>query len=361
MGSYEAAATTVAVIGPGKLAAEWATRFLASGLDVVVDDPTVGLAVEVLWPAAQRLGLFPGADRSRLRTARTVDDLAAAALIQVVEGEVPSGCTGLIATEHTARGCSPVHLVPLVEIAGPQTAQLTEFYDSIGMWPVGADAPQHHRRQLGAGLVQLVDADPDALIAVMRALRPSGKGAGAAIARHEARRLAASAVRPWQPGDTPAAPLALYTTQVEPDWVDYNGHMTEAAYLTAAGWASDALFRYIGDDEAYRAAGHSFYTVETHIVYILEVDVNEPIAITTQVLGVDPKRLHLFHSMYHGDTGALVCTAEQMLLHVDMNAGRSAAIGPAVAAALAAIAAAHAPLPVPVQAGRVMRLPPVAH
>ena len=55
-------------------------------------------------------------------------------------------------------------------------------------------------------------------------------------------------------------PLNRYRGVVLPEWVDYNGHMTEAAYLTAFGWASDVLFRCIGDDEAYRAAGHSFYT-----------------------------------------------------------------------------------------------------
>ena len=73
--------------------------------------------------------------------------------------------------------------------------------------------------------------------------------------------------RVWKPGDSIATPLELYTCVVEPEWVDYNNHMTEAAYLTAFGWGSDALFTYIGDDDAYRAAGHSFYTAETHIVY----------------------------------------------------------------------------------------------
>ncbi|MBI4883865.1 MAG: thioesterase family protein [Actinobacteria bacterium] len=195
----------------------------------------------------------------------------------------------------------------------------------------------------------------------MRALRATGthitNGAGEAIARREALRYSAGACPPWRPGDVVATPLALYNTPVEPDWVDYNGHMTEAAYLTAAGWASDALFRYIGDDEEYRAGGHSFYTVETHVHYLLEVSVHEPITFETQVLGVDAKRLHLVHSMYHGGTNALLCTAEQMLVHVDMAAGRSAPIQPNVAAALAAIAAAHAALPIPQQVGSVMHLP----
>ena len=350
--------TLVAVTGGGTRAAEWAARFLASGLEVVVDDPTLRDAVGELWPACQRLGLFPGAALARLRVATGASDLAEAALVQVTEGVAPASVRGLLATEQTARGCSPIHLLPLVEVDGPQAAALTEFYASIGMAPVGPATAPHHRWQLGEGLVRLTDGDADALIAVMRALRPSGKGAGAAVANHEAVRLAAAAVAPWRPGNEVAAPLALYRTPVEPDWVDYNGHMTEAAYLTAAGWASDALFRYIGDDEAYRAAGHSFYTVETHIHYLLEVSVHEPIAFATQVLGIDAKRLHLVHTMRHGDTGAMLCTAEQMLVHVDMRTGRSAPILPHVAAALAAIAHAHAGLPIPPQVGSVMRLPP---
>ncbi len=347
----------VAVTGGGTRAAEWATRFLASGLDVRVDDSTLRDTICELWPAAQHLGLFPGSDVSRLQVADSPADIADAALVQVVAGDVPPGVNGLVATEEVARGCSPIHLVPLVEVSGPNGAALAEFYRSIGMAPVGSKASAAERWQLGEGLVQLTDGDPDALIAVMRSLRPTGRGAGDAIARHEAARFAAAAGAPWKPGDVVKAPLELYRTPVEPDWVDYNGHMTEAAYLTAAGWASDALFRYIGDDEAYRAAGHSFYTVETHIHYLLEVAVHEPISFTTQVLGVDAKRLHLFHSMHHGLTGALLCTAEQMLVHVDMNRGRSVAILPHVAGALSAIAQAHASLPIPPQVGGVMRLP----
>lgn len=351
----------VVVVGGGSSAAEWITRYLASGLDVAIaaqadDVDTLRDEVAALWPAADRLGLFPNASVDRLRIAAN-DDVATAQLVHVVDGDTPAGVTGLLADAHTARGCSPAHLVPLVEVSGPQAAPLTRFYRSIGMAPVAADAPAHERWQLGEGLVALTDGDPDALIAVMRALRPSGKGAGAAIAHHEAVRFGSGGVRRWQPGEVPAAPLALYRTPVEPEWVDYNAHMTESAYLTAAGWASDALFRYIGDDEAYRAAGNSFYTVETHIHYVREVAVHEPIVFHTQILGVDAKRVHLIHSMLHGDDGGLLCTAEQMLVHVDMNAGRSAPILPDVAAALQAIATAHASLPVPPQVGSVMRLP----
>jgi carnitine 3-dehydrogenase len=148
----------------------------------------------------------------------------------------------------------------------------------------------------------------------------------------------------WQPGDVVPAPLDFYRGEVLKAWVDYNHHMTEAAYLTAFGWASDALFSYVGDDDTYRAAGHSFYTVETHIAYLREAPEQSPLRITTRVLGVDRKRLHIYHEMFLGDDDPLLATTEQMLVHVDMTAGRSAAILPDVHAALCAIAAAHTKL-----------------
>jgi carnitine 3-dehydrogenase len=353
--------SNVAVLGSGPLAAEWATRYLAAGFHVFVDDvSTVREAVVALWPAADRLGLFPGASVERLGAA-TPDIVRTAALVHVLHDHAPVESTGLVASPATVHAESPVHLLPLVEVQGPQADELADFYRSIGMAPIGPDADPTLRWQLSEGLLRLTDGEPDALIAVMRALRPSGKAAGAAMAHHEAVRFAAGAQAPWQPGEVPPAPLAFYRTPVEPDWVDYNGHMTESAYLTAAGWGSDALFRYIGDDEAYRAAGHSFYTVETHIHYVREVSVHEPLVFHTHILGVDAKRVHLIHQMLHGDDGGLLCTAEQMLVHVDMNAGRSAPILPHVAAALQAIAEAHSVLPVPPQVGSVMQLPPPRH
>jgi carnitine 3-dehydrogenase len=158
----------------------------------------------------------------------------------------------------------------------------------------------------------------------------------------------------WTPGATIETPLQLYHCRVDPQWIDYNGHMTEAAYLTAFGNASDALFRYIGIDDAYRAAGYSFYTVETHLNYYREVSAGEPLQISTQLLGLDEKRLHFFHTMLHGASGNLLCTTEQMLVHVEMKAAAAAPIKPQVFEALAAIMAVHQSMPIPPQVGRQM-------
>ena len=150
------------------------------------------------------------------------------------------------------------------------------------------------------------------------------------------------------------APLRLHRTQVKPEWVDYNGHMSESCYLLAFGDSADAFFRFVGIDEAYRASGRSLYTVETHMHNRREVSEAEPLELTLQVLDHDRKRVHIFHEMRHGDDGALLATAEQLRVPVDMAAGRSSASAPEVAARTAAIRQAHAVLPTPDVVGKPM-------
>ena len=82
------------------------------------------------------------------------------------------------------------------------------------------------------------------------------------------------------------APLALYESTVPADWIDYNGHMTESSYLLLVGNAADAFFRYIGIDEAYRAAGRSLYTAETHLHHLREAALGDRLGVPLQLLDV---------------------------------------------------------------------------
>ena len=43
--------------------------------------------------------------------------------------------------------------------------------------------------------------------------------------------------------------LTTYSTQVLPDWVDYNGHLRDAFYLLIFSYATDALMEQIGTAE----------------------------------------------------------------------------------------------------------------
>jgi len=161
---------------------------------------------------------------------------------------------------------------------------------------------------------------------------------------------------PWKDGEEVDAPLDVYRCTVIQDWVDYNNHMTEAAYLTVFGWASDVLFQFIGVDDTYRAGGSSFYTVETHIIYEREAALSDSLKVTTQVLDFDAKRLHFNHEMFNLETNERLSTCEQMLLHVDSKAAKASAIKPTVALALNALLSSHRILATPPEVGRIMKI-----
>jgi betainyl-CoA thioesterase len=161
---------------------------------------------------------------------------------------------------------------------------------------------------------------------------------------------------PWAAGRAIAAPLRLHETGVAPEWTDYNGHMSESAYLLVFGDGADAFFRFVGVDEDYRAAGRSLFTAETHLRHLYEARVGDRLRLTLQVLGLDGKRLHVAHEML-ADDDRLLSTAEQLLLHVDSRAGRVAPFPAELAARLEEVRVAHAALPVPGYVGRSIAAP----
>ncbi len=155
-----------------------------------------------------------------------------------------------------------------------------------------------------------------------------------------------------------AAPLDLFRERVLPEWIDYNGHMNVAYYVLAFDHATDAFFDFIGLDEDYRTTtGNSTFAVEAHVTYQREVAEGDEMQFTTQLLGYDEKRLHFFHHMYHAEQGFLAATAEWLSLHIDLDRRRVAPMPGAIAARLAEVHAAHKALPVPAEAGHVIRKP----
>ena len=161
----------------------------------------------------------------------------------------------------------------------------------------------------------------------------------------------------WDDSATIEAPLRLHETTVARAWCDYNGHMSESSYLLVVGDNADSFFRYFGIDEEYRAKGGSLYTAETHLHHLDECDEGDKLSFTLQILGVDRKRVHMVHEVLNSDSSP-VATAEQMLLHVDMAAGKVAPLPDHLYDRLKQIEAAHSTLPVPDYVGHVMHIPP---
>jgi carnitine 3-dehydrogenase len=114
----------------------------------------------------------------------------------------------------------------------------------------------------------------------------------------------------------------------------------------------DQLYRQVGIDQAYRDAGHVFYTVESHVKHLREAKVGESLYCTTQLLHVDDKRLHVFHRLHRAADDGLVATAEQMHLHVNRAAAKAAPVSAPLRAKLEALLKAHQTLPLPPSVGR---------
>lgn len=122
------------------------------------------------------------------------------------------------------------------------------------------------------------------------------------------------------------SPLPPHQEPVQDEWIDYNGHLSEAYYVLVFGHATDVLMDQVGLDEPYRkSTGNSLYTVEAHVRYLDEVPGGGPeptvLTVITRVIGVDAKRLRLTHELVVDDR--LRATEELMALHVNDEEGRT--------------------------------------
>jgi acyl-CoA thioester hydrolase len=119
-----------------------------------------------------------------------------------------------------------------------------------------------------------------------------------------------------------------YRDRVRPEWIDYNGHLSEPYYVLVFGNATTAIMAAAGLDARYRAeTGASLYTVEAHVRYLREVAPEAELTVRTSVLAVESKKVRLWHELSVG--GEVAATEELLCLHV--SGGRAAPMPEAVA------------------------------
>lgn len=204
----------VAIIGAGTIGASWAAHFLAQGLDVRAHDPMSGgeanirAYVDRAWPALERLGLGPGADRSRLTWSDSVAGaLEGAEFVQesapermavkrelyaIFDASLPpdavmsTSTSGLLMSELQAgrKGAeryvlghpfNPPHLIPLVEVLGgndtaPEVVDWTlTFYNHFGKKAIrlNKEVPGHLANRMQAAVWrEAIDAVASGLASV---------------------------------------------------------------------------------------------------------------------------------------------------------------------------------------------------
>lgn len=154
------------------------------------------------------------------------------------------------------------------------------------------------------------------------------------------------------------APFRSGIMTVEPEWIDYNGHLNMAYYNVLFDRCVDQAYAPLGLDETYvRDRNASFFTAETHLCYLRELHERAPVYATFQLLDFDAKRIHGFQELYHAEEGWLSATCEVMSLHVDTLHKRVAPWPDDVMERLGAMKAAHAGLAAPSRAGRRIAIP----
>lgn len=150
-------------------------------------------------------------------------------------------------------------------------------------------------------------------------------------------------------------PFRGATATVLPEWIDHNGHMNVGYYHVAFDIAAAPFFRWLGfSPEFRREHSSSTFALESHLHFLREVRLGDPLRFEARLLEVDHKRLHYYQEMFHGTEGYLAATYETLSVHVNMNSRRTADMPQVLQQRLAEVMRAHATLPRPPQVGSVI-------
>ena len=153
-------------------------------------------------------------------------------------------------------------------------------------------------------------------------------------------------------------PFLSSVMQIEPQWIDYNGHLNMAYYNVMFDRAIDELWLALGIGPPYMKARHgSTFTAECHVRYLREIHLGDPVQVSVLLVDADQKRLHTFEELRHATDGWLSATSENMTIHIDMASRRTAPFPPDIRARVEALAKAHSRLPRPEGIGRRIAMP----
>ena len=150
-------------------------------------------------------------------------------------------------------------------------------------------------------------------------------------------------------------PFKQSTGTVLPAWIDLNGHMNVGYYHVAFDVAADPFFLWLGLTPQVREDYHSStFALESHLHFLREVKVGEPLRFEARLLDFDYKRIHYYQEMFHADEGYLAASYESISAHVDMRTRRTAPMPEPLTQRLAQVHEAHSQLVRPWQVGHVI-------
>ncbi|WFU43132.1 thioesterase family protein [Bradyrhizobium sp. CB82] len=153
-------------------------------------------------------------------------------------------------------------------------------------------------------------------------------------------------------------PFRSSIMQIEPQWIDYNGHLNMAYYNVMFDRAIDQLWLKLGIGPTYMKERHgSTFTAECHVRYLREIHLGDPVQIAVWLLDADDKRLHTFEELRHATEGWVSATSENMSLHIDMASRKVAPFPADIRQRIASVVKDHSAVPRPEGIGRNVAMP----
>src|SRR4030088_538437 len=153
-------------------------------------------------------------------------------------------------------------------------------------------------------------------------------------------------------------PFLSSVMQIEPQWIDYNGHLNMAYYNVMFDRAIDQLWLQLGIGPGYmKARNGSTFTAECHVRYLREIHLGDPVQVSVLLVAADEKRLHTFEELRHATEGWLSATSENMTIHIDMTARKTAPFPADIRARVQTLADAHSAIARPEGIGRRVAMP----
>lgn len=148
----------------------------------------------------------------------------------------------------------------------------------------------------------------------------------------------------------------LYRGTVKPEWLDDNGHMNVAYYMSAFDDGGEVLFADpgIGWDYTRQKIG-TVFVVSSKVDYLGELLTGDQFSVASRLINFNPKMLHVYYEISkqlnsNADTQneyQLSATAEILYMHISFKTRRSEPMPDNALARLAQIHEAHKTLPQP--------------
>ncbi len=142
------------------------------------------------------------------------------------------------------------------------------------------------------------------------------------------------------------SPVVTELDEIDPDWIDRNGHMSAVYYNFAFRPPLRDLFDHIGYDDDYRRrTGHGIFMLEWRVQYVREVLQGMALRFEGRLLDMSDKVLHYCIEMYAGPEQYLASVAEAVEIEVSLETRKPVAFEAEQVRHLKAVLAEHRKLP----------------